>query len=440
MKMKKIFLGFLVLGLFGTALFAAGGKQRTSGAASQTAPVNITYWDQNAGPERTPYVEQIIQWYHESQNKVQIKYVGVPQSQFFEKINVAIAGDTVPDVSGMQAAWLSGLIARKALLKLDDAFNAWSEAKQFDPGIIEVVRQRDINKGLYLLPTRVVYQCIWYRIDRFKEAGLAPPKTWDEFFNAAAKLTDPAKGQYGFSIRGGSGSAGQLQTILFAYSGNKEFFDAGGAAALRDPAMVEFLTKFAGMYNKYTAAGDVNYDYQAMVAAFDSGAANMIHHNIASLGEHQKSLPEGTYGAVFFPKSIKGYYASAIPNTNGYSVFSASGNLEEALDFLKFLGSEKAMSYWSEKVGDFPPRFDVFDDPWFLQADHLKNITAVASSPDTVYVDVPQYLPEYNRILVEIVEPGFQAVMLGRMKPAQLLDEWASAMEQAYGRYLTGKK
>jgi multiple sugar transport system substrate-binding protein len=437
--MKKCLFGFIVVSLLAGSLFAGGGQQ-SSGAAAKPEAVTLTFWDVNPGPERTPYLEEIIKWYHESQDKVRVKYVGVPQSQSIEKINVAITANVVPDVSGTQLVSISGLIAQKALMKLDDVFNAWSESKQFDPGVITVVRNPDPNRGLYMIPDRVSYETLWYRIDRFRDAGLQSPQSWDDFFNAIAQLTNTAQGQYGFAIRGGSGSAKQLQTIMITYAGVKEYFNKDGVAAIRDPAMLEFLTKFAGIYNRYTAAGDVNYDYQAMVAAFDSGAANIIHHNLGSLAEHTKALPAGSFGTVFFPKSVKGYYCSPSPSAGGYSVFEATKYKDESIDFLKHLTSEKVISYWDQIIGELPSRLDVLEHDWVKNADYLKNITPVIKSPDTVYVDLPTYLPEYNRILTEIVESGFQSVLLGKTTPAALLDEWASAMEQAYKRYLANTK
>jgi multiple sugar transport system substrate-binding protein len=439
--MKRIVLCFLIGFTFSAMLFAGGGQQQSGGAASQGAQTTVIFWDENPGPDRTPYLEEIIKWYHESQNNYRVSYVGVPQAQFAEKLNVAIAGNAVPDIGGMQPGWLSGLIAQNAVLKLDDIFNSWEESKQFDPASINATRLRDINRGLYLLPVRATYPCIWYRIDRFREAGLQPPQTWDDLFNDIARLTNTSQGQYGWALRGGPGSADQLQTLLFAYSGQKEYISRDGIAAFRDPLMLEFLARFAGIYNKNTAAGDVNNNYQAMVAAFDSGAANMMQHNLGSLGEHKKALPEGSFGTIFFPKSLKGYNAITLPGYNGYSIFSSGKNNNGGVDFLKFLCSARVISYWNEKIGEFPPRYDVQEYTWVKNADHLKNIVPAMQSPDTVYIELPQYLPEYNRIMTELAEPGFQAVLLGQTRPADFLNQWADAVEQAYKRYIaaTGK-
>jgi multiple sugar transport system substrate-binding protein len=422
----------------------AGGTKEpgdSSGAPAGTSePVSITFWDGNPGPNRTPYYEQVIKWYHEGQDKVELKYVGVPQNQFVDKLNVAVAGKAVPDVVMMSGYQLSGFIAQKAVYKLDDFFNSWNEAKQFTPLAVELARMIDTNGGLYLLPTRSSLNCFWYRIDRFNEAGLKPPVTWDEFFNHIAKLTDPSKGQYGWALRGGSGAWSPLLVILAGYAGSTKFFDENGICFLRDPQVLQIFTRFAGIYNKYTAAGDVNNNYQMMVAAFDSGTANMILHNLGSFDEHRTKLPAGTFGTFMVPKSVKGYYSLTEISYNGYSVMQDSKSIEASIDFLKFLGSEKVVSYLNEVSGEFPSRIDVMNHNWIQTADHMKNVVPILQDLNTKVMPTPQFLPEYNRILTQVAEPGFQAVLLGKTKPDVFLNDWATAFEEAYKRYLENVK
>ena len=326
-------------------------------------------------------------------------------------------------------------------MKLDDVFAAWDESKQFGPSYISYLRGRDINGGLYNLPITMNCSMFWYRIDRFKDAGLQPPKTWDDFYNAIAKLTDTSKGQYGFVMRAGdSGGPDQLQQMLFAYTGAKSYFDANGKAAFRDPVALDFLTKYASVFNKYTAAGDVNNNYQMMVAAFDSGSANVLQHNLGSLGEHKKNLPAGTFGTFLYPNSVKGYLNLRTPDTTGYSIYAGAKQKDAAWNFLKFLCGAKSMSFWNQKIGQYPVRLDVQKEDWVQNADHLKNLVTALQAPDTSFYEFPSYLPEYQQIINQIAIPGWQAVLLGKKTPAAFLDEWSTAIEQAYQRYQAATK
>jgi multiple sugar transport system substrate-binding protein len=98
------------------------------------------------------------------------------------------------------------------------------------------------------------------------------------------------------------------------------------------------------------------------------------------------------------------------------------------------------ISFWNKTIGQYPTRTDVQNEDWVKNAAHLRNLVPSMQAPTNVIIDPPQYLPEFQRILTEIGEPGFQAVLLGQKTPKAFLDEWADAIEQAYQRYLTATK
>ena len=48
-------------------------------------------------------------------------------------------------------------------------------------------------------------QLLYYRADVLKQAGIAPPKTWNDVLAACTKLNEPPK-TYGFVVRGEKGN------------------------------------------------------------------------------------------------------------------------------------------------------------------------------------------------------------------------------------------
>ena len=62
-----------------------------------------------------------------------------------------------------------------------------------------------VNGKIYGIPAFTFVDWMYYRKDWFAEKGIAPPKTYQEFLEAAIKLSDPAKNRYGLSLRGGAG-------------------------------------------------------------------------------------------------------------------------------------------------------------------------------------------------------------------------------------------
>src|SRR5690606_2980067 len=62
----------------------------------------------------------------------------------------------------------------------------------------------DGQKHVWAVPTTNQVAALMYRRDLFAEAGLdpdKPPRTWEEFLEAARALMDPAKQQHGYLFR-----------------------------------------------------------------------------------------------------------------------------------------------------------------------------------------------------------------------------------------------
>ena len=146
--------------------------------------VNIVFWDENAGPDRTPYYKVLIQEFEEKNPTIHIEYVGLPKQAAKQKIDIAIASNDLPDVCGVQTSWLADFTSQKVLLDLDPLFAQWDEKDRLSPAIIESNREMVLDKKLYQLPNTMSMEILWYRPDWFAKEQVKVPDTWDEFFYA----------------------------------------------------------------------------------------------------------------------------------------------------------------------------------------------------------------------------------------------------------------
>lgn len=419
---KKIVLILAVVLLVGsTFCFSAPQK------------VKITFWDENAGPNRTPYLQELIAKFNQANPSIEVEYVGLPWSSSKQKIDVAIAANNTPDCSGVSTNWVSEFALNEAIIPLDRYFNKLKDRKEYAPVHIQAVRDLVPDEKLYLLPNTFNSNLFWYRPDWFKEAGLNPPKTWDEFFNVVAKLTDKNNKRYGYSIRGGSGSVNNLEMMLYAYSGITEYFDKNGECTIDDPLHLEFLKKYVQIYGKNTPESDITNGYKEMVANFDNGIAAMIMHNVGSYGEHQKTLGPGKFAAAAFPIGKKGN-RTAITALKGYVIYKGTKYPAETWKFISYLGSAESQSYWNQTIGQMPTRLDVMKESWVLEKQHLKLMSDIFAEKTSVALKNPQYLPDYGSI-IQRLDPHFQEVLLGRRTAENFLKEWATSMEKAKADY-----
>lgn len=444
MKRFKVFGFLFVLGMiFSLALVGCssddteisddsnnGNGNNTSGEV-----VKLTFWDENAGPARTPIWEELISRFEDEHKNIDIEYVGYPTGSSKEKYNAAIAAEDTPDVGSVQSSWLPEFSINNALLPLDEYFEGWDQKDKINPTTINFNKDIVQDGKLYGIPYTQNLDILWYREDWFADAGVEPPTTWEDFFTSVEEMTNKDEGHYGFTIRGGAGGSFQLQRMMYAYSGIGTYFDEDGNATINNPKHKEFLEKYLGMYNKYTPQSDITNGYKEMIAGFDTGKVALVQHNIGSFGEHSEALEQDQFEALPLPKSVDDTYVAEGGNTIGITIFKTTEHPDEAWEFVKFLTSAESQSYWNENVGQIPTHADVLDDEWVQNSQHIKTAFNVYESDDLVVYNPPFYLPDYRSILNNVVDPGIQEVMSGDITIDEFLEKWATAMEESNQKY-----
>ncbi|HHY71412.1 MAG TPA: extracellular solute-binding protein [Thermoanaerobacterales bacterium] len=114
------FIGTLAL----TGLFIAGCGSGDSGESSKAGKsttkdgeeVNLIFWDENSGPDRTPIWEKLIADFEKKHPNIKVEYVGLPKDEAKSKLDAAIAAKDTPDVASLQSSWLPEFSIRGALL------------------------------------------------------------------------------------------------------------------------------------------------------------------------------------------------------------------------------------------------------------------------------------------------------------------------------------
>ncbi|MEH7272440.1 ABC transporter substrate-binding protein [Neobacillus vireti] len=441
MMKKKMTTSVLALTMAASMLLAGcGGEEQATTKTTKKdttksdEPVTLQFWDENAGPARTPVWEEVIKRFEEKNPNIDVEYVGIPNSSAKSKYDAAIAADDMPDIGSVQTTWLPEFSIREALLPLDSYFEKSDISKKINPSATGVNKKITQDGKLYGIPYAQNLDALWIRTDWFEQAGVQEPKTWDEFFTVIEKMKDQNNNRYGFTIRGGAGASFTIQRAMFAYSG-LDFFDKNGKTNINDPKHVEFVEKYFSYYDKFTPKSDITNGYKEMIAGFDTGVVAMVHHNPGSYGEHNKALPAGSYKLIPLPTTEKGQYVAEGGNAVNLAIFKSTKHADEAWKFVEFVNSEEAQSYWNEQTGQIPTNSDVLDDKWVQDAQHIKTAFEVYNNPDTKLYEPPFYLPDYRAILDGVVDPGVQAVMSGKMSAKDFLDEWAKAIEDSKEKY-----
>ena len=430
MKKKCCFLIALVLAV--TLLTSTVGM-----AADEK--VHLVFWDECPGTVQTPAFKGILDEFMRLNPDIEVEYVGIPWDSAKEKYDVAIASKTTPDVASFLNTWLSDFVMKDALLPLEDRFNAWDEASQFSAGLMDAVRGNAPDHQLYAIPYTDNMAIYWARTDLLSEKGLALPTTWDEFFEVINQMTDADNGKYGFTIRGGMGSTGQLLHGIVAYSGMTSYFDENGKCLLNNDKAVEFVERLTSLYGVNTATSDITAGLGETVSAFDSGVAAMMLHNLGSYEDHKAVLSDDQFIGLPYPPAVNGKKTYDGGMWCGYLMFSTTEHPEESWRLIQFLASKYGVSKYNEAIGQLPTRADVLEEPWLENAPHIKAALEYASQPDAVSVSEPTYIPTFASIVSSMI-PLFQETLAGSMTAKEFLDTYAANLQSAYDEYMQEKK
>ena len=419
---------------------AQSGTENTQ--SSDGEKVEITYWDQNADTKRTEIFNKLIVDFEAEHPNITVKLVPVPADQAKSKYDVAIQSHTAPDCGGVSQYWMSDFLIQDALVPLDDYITQWNAKDDTLSEFDDSIRSMAPDGKMYGLAHMVTVPVVWYNTELMEQTGCEIPDDWDGVFDCVEKMTDKENGVYGFSIRGGAGSSQQFEQMMYQYSGELDMFDENGKSTANDPAHVELLEKFAKIYNVYTPESDITNAVAEMNAAFDSGSAGMIFHNLGSYGQHVQTLGTDKFGGLVRLTAQNGTRTIVSNGAMCLSVFQDSEHPKEAFEFISFLAEHEACSYISEQIGQIPCNKKALEDAWVQEAAPIKEAADALLDPTTTVTTLPINVIGYYDLHQNTLVEGFQNVLLGNMSAQEYLDGWAEEMTQLkteYDAYLASK-
>lgn len=410
-------------------------------AASAEGKTNIVFWYHDGNPTSNPIFEELVRRFEEAYPQYAVEYVPLPNDSYLQKYNTAVATNTMPDVISFRDADASAFINQGALLKIDDAFDAWEERDLITPACVDVVRSVAPDGGIYGIPVYITMDISWYNGKLLDEAGITPPQTISEFLALCEQHAKPDEGTYFYSLRGGAGSLENMLNFIMTYAGDSRIFDDEGNCLLNSDKCVEGLETYASIYwNNWTSKDSVTNSFKEMVAEFGAGTSMYINHNSSSLPNHKTNLGEGNFLNLASPANDEtGIVCTKDLSFMGFAVMSGAANPEGAVEFVKFMGSADAESYLCQMEGRIPVNTGVYDDEWYLEDAYINVYGEIMASDKTRYITHPIWLPTWNEFRSRVQEPALQAVLLKEKTAREALDEMAAYLTKAQQEYLASK-
>ncbi|WP_427365480.1 ABC transporter substrate-binding protein [Candidatus Caldatribacterium saccharofermentans] len=154
------------------------------GAGFAQQQITLKFW-KFAAPVDDPIIEKYINLWNELHPDVKVEFVTLPWSDYVGlALPAAFASGDAPDVFWLSPGDLLRYVNEGMLAPLNEHVTETDLAD-----LVPAARQRPTIEGvLYGLPVEMEPVAIYYNVDLFEEAGLRPPRTFDELLNTGEKL------------------------------------------------------------------------------------------------------------------------------------------------------------------------------------------------------------------------------------------------------------
>ena len=412
-----------LLAVLALVLAACGGGGSSSG------PTEIAVWHGYQDTEGEVFKKLIAQ-YNQDHPDVKVNELYSSNDLVLQKVLTAVRGGSAPDVAYMFGSWSPNIAQIPQVVDMAEYVSEpdwqWDD---FYPAEREAAT---VGEKIVGVPALVDNLAIVYNKQLFAEAGVAPPSpdwTWADFRAAAAKLTDPAKGQYGWLIPadGSEDTVWHYLPMLWEAGGDILSPD-NSTAVFNSEAGVEALTVLQQMAvtDKSLYLDTTNENGPKLM---NSGKVAMLVTGPWDLSQ----LPDIDYDVQVMPTfagSSGGHQTIAGPDN--WVVFdNGDAKKQAAVDFVKWLSAPEQVKTFSLGTGDLPIRQSVGNDQAVLDTLN-ENVPGTATfvenlnNVEKVRPTVEQY-PDISDALGHAIV----AVMLGKEQPADALNKAAQAADAA---------
>ncbi|MDQ1146575.1 multiple sugar transport system substrate-binding protein [Bacillus sp. SORGH_AS 510] len=427
--MTKKISSFLLVVILILSTILSGCSSKTE-AANTKGKVVVNFWTFWGSETRRPVIEKIVNDFNQSQDRIIVKHTFIPWGDIWTKNLAAVAAGNPADVVINDINSVAQRAENNQAEDLSKYIKADTFKKQFYPNLWDTV----LYKGKpYAVPFTTDTRLLFYNKDAFKEAGLdpnAPPQTWEELEGYAQKLDRKQDGQYtriGFyPLFGGFGAPSWLKN-----ADNGKGYIENGQLKINTPNKVKALQWLADWQKHY---GDKTI--QKYQAEFSNGQANpfiagkvAMYTDVATFyTQIRDSGTKMNFGVAPIPSFVRnskhwsdgGGFVAEVPK--------GAKHPKEAVEFIKYLTSEKAQKYWAEKNYDNVANIkgaesalkDLTGDSKIVYQEAVNSLQYTTMSP------VPIHYPDYQNRINPIIEAATQ----GKSSPENALENAEKGVEK----------
>jgi multiple sugar transport system substrate-binding protein len=326
------------------ALAACGGGSSSAPTAQSTKGGSLTVLVEGGGHAELQPVADL----YTKQTGTKVKFVELPYAGLYDRLSTEMKSGKVSfDVAALDAIWLKTFAP--GVKPLNDLFTSKVKSDLFP----SLVNEATVDGKVVGMPVWTNAELLFYRKDLFESPkeqaafkakygyDLAPPKTWQQFIDAAKFFTRPPT-LFGTDVKGAVETE-WLATVL--QTGEKAaVLDKDGKVVINDANHLKALQYYSQLntVDKVSPPGAAQIDWAAAQNLFNQGKTAMTRFWGHAYTQIPAGSPvEGKVGVTTLPAGPGGI--AAVPGAWYLSVPNATGNAARAQRFIQFAYDHNAL-------------------------------------------------------------------------------------------------
>ena len=371
--------------------------------------------------------DKIINDFTAQNPNIKVKLLSAPYASTKQQLVTGAASKTLPDVVGLDGAWVNDFAKQGAIADLSKLMNdAGYDAS-------ELASQVQVDNKTYMIPVVNFVYPLFVNKDLLTKAGVSKtPSTRTEFLDAAKKVSASGGDVKGWALPLDTAVPNGIQNDVMSWlwaSGGSMLAD--GKPALQTP-QVKSVVEYVKTLNDagVIAPGSLTMKEQDKVEKFTNGQVGMMIDSLAHINLIKKNKPDLKFEVAAVPAE-DGYTGKrGIPYASwGIGVSNSTQHKAEAFKLVSYLLSKETNAKLSTIANGFPgnknatPDFST-SDPLFKTAFEIYQ----QGTPANEFTGLPK-----SEDLMRSFDEQLQLVLTGKSSVddalAKAQQSWSSVIE-----------
>jgi multiple sugar transport system substrate-binding protein len=413
--MKRILTVILMI----TLLFLSCGKKDDR--------VELLLWNFGGTPPMIEWVRARVDSFNATHPSVRVVQSQKSWNMIRELLYTNLSAGTGPDVMNVHANYAAEFGGAGFYLPIN-TFPDFEEVKSwYEPNLFESVRYKG---DYYGLPGSGLAFIIVCNMEMFDAEGIAPPRTWSEFREAAKRLTkdtdgDGSNDQWGLVLLGGDRGGFSYRLAPFLYkAGVNILSDDLTRVEFNSPMGVKTLKLFADMHqiDHSVTPGFLAYQHSEINDLFCSNKVGMSIEGpwFRTMVETKSPGKDMYVIPVPVPDQMIDQYETSptLQDMVMYAISAHTKHPNEAWELAKYFRNEEADMYWvTDDLGGTPTTMKALYSP---EAEMRKDLPVYRHELKYARPWPPH--PGIINIARNVITPWAQKAVVGDLTPQEAMD------------------